>query len=57
MHLTNLAYSGYAELLDLMKPVDALVGLVNFEAPILLSVSSDEKSLQDIVSELINHDI
>lgn len=57
MHLANVAYAGYAELLDLMKPVDALVSLIKFEAPILFSISSDEQSLQEIVSELIEHDI
>ena len=57
MHLANVVYAGYAELLDLLKPVEALLDLVNFEAPILFSISSDEQSLQDIISELIMHDI
>ena len=57
MHLANMAYASNAEFLDLMKPVEALVSLINFETPILLSISADEQSLQDIISELIIHDI
>lgn len=45
MHLANFAYAGYAEILDLMRPVDALVDLLHFEAPILFSNSKDEQNL------------
>ena len=52
-----MPFAGYAELLDLLKPVEALLEMVKFEAPVLLSTSTEENSLQDIIAEMINHEL
>ena len=52
-----MPYAGYAELLDLLKPIHALLEMVKFEAPVLLSTSAEESSLQDIISEMIDHEL
>ena len=57
LNLAKVPYSGYTEMLDYMKPIEALVEMIQFEAPILFSISTDETSLQEIVSELIEHEI
>ena len=45
MNLAKFAYASYTEMLDLMKPIEALVKMIQFEAPILFSISTDEESL------------
>ena len=57
LNLAKVPYSGYTEMLDYMKPIEALVEMIQFEAPILFSISTDETSLQEIVSELIEHEV
>jgi len=57
MNVAGFAFEGYAKVLDLLKPVQALIELIKFEAPILLSVSSEEETMQEMVTEMISHEL
>ena len=45
MNLTNFAFAGYAEHLDLKWPTQVLIDKIKFEAPLMFSVSREEEGL------------
>lgn len=57
MNLTNFAFAGYAEHLDLLKPIQVLIEKIKFETPLIFSISTEEENLQDMISEMIHHEI
>ena len=57
MNLTNFAFAGYAEHLDLLKPIQVLIEKIKFVAPLIFSVSTEEENLQEMISEMINHEL
>lgn len=57
MNMAMLPYEDYSDVLDLLKPVEALVEMIRFNASVILSISSEEETMEEIVSELISHEL
>jgi hypothetical protein len=57
MNMAGLAFEGYTGVLDLFDPIEAIIEQIQFEAPVILSVSNEEEMMQEIVSEMISHEL
>ena len=57
MNLSSLPFAGYTQLLDLRRPVEALLQMIKLEAPLLLTTSKDEDYAQDIIVDIIQFEL